>query len=326
MKGKDKRMSRIKTFGIELEGGVYYKGTPDRVNLFRELGLTDAAPCIIIPGVATVGTDNGIHEIEFSLTPCESLSELEGKLGECISWLKPDWEVYWIGQDPFVRDGSLPPAPWAPKPRYAAIREVVARESGYPDTGSCMDWMSQYWAYQVHIGVDPYSEEGNTLRNYLDNSGPHIAHSFPMYTPNLLQSDRVKKAWVGWGDERRLPGCRWFETPREMHDAWSHVPRVARKNEHGIWVPDTREDVPQPGDPIHEGFVWWGTRPRYTLGTIEFRWPDSLPPDSAVKLTARILEFSEEVLKGWKPTRSSEIVWEWMRSDYWGLIDSFPKQ
>ncbi len=302
-------MRRIKTFGIELEGGVYYHGTQERVNLCEVLGLNASNNFhLTLPGVAAVGTDNGYNELEFSIEPCGSLSELEDKVTACVAWLRPDWEVYWTGQDPFVAAGKLSPCPWAPKPRYGAIREVVARESGYPNTGQCMDWMSQFWAYQIHLAVDPVSVEGMLLRNYLDNWGPHIARS-ACEIVGSTSSQRIERAWINWGDSRRLPAYRWFNAPTHMIDAWQAAPRLARE-EKGIWVPDTHLHQPLPGDVVHEGFVWWGARPRWTIGTIEFRWPDSLPPAAAIRLSGWILSFAEEILKGWRPYRFSREEWE----------------
>lgn len=293
-------MRRIKRFGIELEGGAYYRGSRERVDLAERLNLGPHNGFrLIIPGAAEIGTDNGYHEIEFSLFPSTSLEEAADKFSECLKVVPSDVEIYWTGDDPFVRTGIFSPASWTPKPRYDSIRKVIAKENGTPDAWACpeMDWMSRYWAYQLHVEIDPESQEGVTLLNWLNNWGPHIARSAADAFGQ--PGDRITRAWVGWGDPQRLPHYFWFESATELRDAWRRVPRVARKNTCGLWVPDSRKSLPRLGDALHEGFVWWGARPRWSLGTIEFRWCDSLSPVAALILTQWLLEFSEKIIAGW---------------------------
>lgn len=167
--------------------------------------------------------------------------------------------------------------------------------------------MTMWAALQFHYEIPPTSPEGVKLINYLTNYSPALA----VFFANPYPSRRLTRAWWGWGNMRRQPNYWWFRDGEELREFWLSLPRLIKEIKDGEWMVDlSRPDFP---DLFHEITIHWFVRPRWCLGTIEFRPLDSLPPN-------RIGEAAEFFLKVVDKILTTSELPKISPQDWWNMI------
>lgn len=293
-------------FGVELEGFVYQQdcGYFRPVDVYHWL---DQDGQMHIPELGICSTDAGINQIEWSLDPIEYLNDLENKLRVVMSLLPQEWQVFFCGEDPHL-NGVQPI--WAPKSRYKALVEALKNEC--PKTYYGVLRIPQYSATHIHLELHPDSQEGLKVLNYLNNWAPLIGTLFA----NPLPSRRIKEAWRGWADPRRLPGPWWFNTTGELREFVLAIPKLIIDYANGTRPYLGYTSIP---DQLHEGTIWWWCRPRWTLGTVEFRVLDSMPPDRVLWAVSFILDLVEIILNKDNLPVIHESTW-WLLSSHQDIV------
>ena len=247
--------------GIEIEGFVY--NNQQRVDVYQVFGEGE-----VFKGIGVYKTDAGKHQLEIALEPVRTSKELKELIKEALSQLPFSWTIFFEGTDPYSEDGEE--LPWAPKPRYKALRKALEIEAGPSAKG--VREVSRFSSTHFHIGIDPFSEEGLKLLNCLNRWAPFLAvlfaHPYPSY--------RLRKCWWGWGNNARLPGYRFFKSQKELKETLFSLPQLVKVNKDKEWLPYLKP--PKELTSLHLGTIYWWVRPRPDYGTVEFRPFDALPP------------------------------------------------
>jgi gamma-glutamyl:cysteine ligase YbdK (ATP-grasp superfamily) len=276
MEGK---MAKIRTVGVELEGFVYKNREP--VNVYQLVGEG------LEKKEGVIKTDAGACQIELSTKPAKDVKQLCHNLSSLLEYLPNDWELVFQGIDQRL-NGNLYHM-WASKKRYEALFEAVKREVGEKGLEK-VRYASIFSALHIHLGIEPYSQEGVKLINYLNNWAPYLGVLFA----NPYPSERLRRSWWGWFREERLPAPRFFASSEELRNYLLSIPKLMTKVGKE-WKPFLQriETI----DGLHEGTIYWFVRPRQSYGTIEFRVFDAVEPQKVQQIVECVLELAERILK-----------------------------
>lgn len=278
--------ARVMRVGVELEGFVFCNGKP--VDVYNWL-LEEYGEEKVKTKCGVIKTDAGKHLIEVALQPV-SFNELDvipDLVKESLEEVRMPKEWKLIFQDVDPRGLAWEMQEWAPKLRYKVIWEALKREAGEKWRGVLC--MARLASTHIHFEV-----------NLQDPKLVQVFNFFNMFfdMPNSLlkyASEQRINAWRGdWARKERLPYFRRWESIEEMENFWQSIPRLLR-NSNSEWSLDL-ETFPNLGDPVAESTTWWWCRPRWSLGTIEIRLADSMPPEEIPKYVKEVILYLDLLL------------------------------
>jgi hypothetical protein len=277
--------------GLEVESTAVRettRGKIQRVNTWKHLGPEGK----LVPGGGSVINDAWTDSVEWGSPPCLSHGEMQEAASRWIEWIQQEygWKLVFDTKTPFTENTTVRDweRRWPPKPRLRAlIKAIKAEHDLYPD--SDWDWESAYgmstWAcIQVHLGLNPDTFFGNTLRNIFEHCGPYMAKVLSERYD--LDNLGHQSSWTFVHPERRQLR-RWLKTPTDHAEYLRRIPRFLKELPNGKWVVDL-ETPSMLGDEASEGGLYWGTRGRKTdrfgaHGTLEIRPPfPCMEPEKAV--------------------------------------------
>jgi len=268
--------------GVELEAFVFTdEGPVDVYSWLCQIGSEE----IKCQNGTVVKTDAGKHLVEFAFPPlsADEVDVIPEIFHQTLEEVKfpSQWKIIFRGVDP--RGLGFYEDEWVPKARYRALWEALKKEVG-PKWREVL-YMSRLSATHVHLAIDLEDPQVVKILNFFNMPGPLIKYT-SLERLNIWQG--------GWARPERLPYFRRWDSLTEMLSFWSRIPRLLRNNT-GKLIPDL-ETLPQPGDPVAESTIWWWARPRWSLGTIEVRLADSMPPEVIPKYVKEVIHYVETLL------------------------------
>jgi hypothetical protein len=289
----------IKTVGVEVEAFVFFEKESREGRLSLEpadvyswlLKNYGSEEIHISSSGVVVKTDAGRHLIEFAFPPLDpaKIEAIPDLLQSTLDNLEMprEWRLVFRGVDP--RGLSFDREEWAPKPRYHAMWRALERE--VDDRWVDVLTTSRIASTHLHLGLDLDNPKVINVFNYFNQ--PHELLKY-------ASSWRLA-IWNGsWASPYRLPIFSWlnnlkWESLEEMQHYWCSIPRLIRRRADGSWEPDL-ETRSQPGDPVAEGTIWWFCRPRWSLGTIELRFADSMRPERVPRYVKEVVTIVNQLL------------------------------
>jgi len=301
------------TIGVELEAFVFFleKSHKGRwhagpVDVYDWLHQQYGRDEVYTSSGVVVKTDAGRHLIEFAFPPLdleeiEAIPELFERTVKELG-MPRSWRLAFQGTDP--RGLSFDPKEWAPKPRYHAMWQALKREAG--DLWVEVLTTSRIASTHLHLGLDLVNPKVINVFNYFNQ--PHELLKYA--------SQSRLDIWRGsWASPCRLPTFSWlnnleweslggmrqctlWQSLEEMQHYWCSIPRLIRRVRRGdddSWEPDLKTRS-RPGDPVAEGTIWWFCRPRWSLGTIELRFADSMPPEEVPCYVKEVVAIVNQLL------------------------------
>jgi len=268
--------------GVELEAFVFAP-TGEPVDFYHWL-LENWGSEEVTTRVGVIKTDAGKHLIEVALRPIQFdevdvIPEMFDLAFEEVG-IPQNWQLVFQGVDP--RGLNWNPQEWAPKSRYKAIWRALEVEAGKRWRGVLS--MSRLAATHLHVALNLNDPHVIRVINYLNMPNPLLSYA---------SKQRIRAWQSDWARKERLPYFRRWQSLEEMVEYWSKIPLLLRT--HHKWDPDLK-NLPRPGDPVAEGTVWWLARPRWSLGTVEVRIADSMPPPKIPEYVKEVIRYIETLL------------------------------